>query len=50
MWALSSCIKCGRPIELGSRTRRKKYCESCKKIRQRLGVQAFILRQKNSIL
>lgn len=49
MWVLSSCVKCGRPIDLNSRTKRKKYCGPCKKIRQKLGVQAFILRQKNNI-
>ena len=46
MWALSSCVSCGRPIDLGSRTKRKKYCDMCKKIRQRQGVQAFVKRKK----
>ena len=46
MWALASCVSCGMPIDLGSRTKRKLYCDSCKKTRQRQGVQAFILRQK----
>lgn len=46
MWALSSCVSCGMPIDLGSRTKRKRYCDGCKKTRQRQGVQAFILRQK----
>ncbi len=46
MWALASCESCGRPIDLGSRTKRRKYCETCKKIRQKQGVQAFVKRQK----
>jgi len=46
MWALSSCESCGRPIDLGSRTKRRKYCEICKKVRQKQGVQAFVKRQK----
>ena len=50
MWALASCVSCGRPIDLGSRTKRRRYCDDCKKIRQRAGVQSFILRQKKKML
>ena len=50
MWALSSCVSCGRPIDLGSRTKRKKYCDICKKVRQRQGVQAFVKRQKSKAI
>ena len=46
MWTLTSCESCGRPIDLGSRTKRRKYCEFCKKMRQKQGVQAFVKRQK----
>lgn len=46
MWGLSSCLQCGRPIDIGSRTKHKKYCYDCKKVRQRLGVKAFVARQK----
>ena len=49
MWALASCTQCGMPIDLGSRTKRKRYCDGCKKTRQRQGVQAFVQRQKKKI-
>lgn len=48
MWSLSVCQRCGAPITLGSRTRKKRHCDICKKVKQRESVDKFMERRKRN--
>ena len=42
---LAACRGCGIPIDMGSRTKKKIWCDNCLKIRRKNAVKLFMERK-----